>query len=103
MGPIDTFKTQHTKQSSKGSISGKVHLENHWALTDRIGDPEFKMKFKPALTWSINENQTKCQGFHRNDRTFEKIVIKGKQKNKEDEIREKKMEEVIVKQAPRFL
>lgn len=55
------------------------------------------MKFKPSLTWSINENLTKCQGAHRNDRTFDKIVIKGKQKDKEDEIREKKMEEVIVK------
>jgi len=55
------------------------------------------MKFKPTLTWSINENLTKCQGAHRNDRTFDKIVTKGKQKDKEDEIREKKMVEVIVK------
>ena len=97
MGPIDTFKTGHIKQSSKGNISGKVHLENHWTLSDRIGDPEFKNKFKPALSWSINENSTKCQGIHRNDRTFDKIVIKGKKKDKADEIREKKMEEVLVK------
>lgn len=45
----------------------------------------------------MNENNTKCQGVHRMDRTFDKIVVKGKRKDKEDEIREKKMEEVIVK------
>lgn len=36
----DPFKTVHQPKKSKFNIANKVNLENHWANSDKVGDPE---------------------------------------------------------------
>lgn len=84
-------------------VTDKVNNVNHWKLSDKIGDPEIKSGWKPQLKWSDKEAQYQCTGKDRSFRTFDKIINTGQVKNAEDTIREKQVEELLVRQAPRSL
>lgn len=71
--------------------------------TDKISPPEFKMKFKPHIKWSEQDKNYKCEGKDRALRTFTKIVDHAQKRDVADEEKMKKMQEVIIKQAPRSL
>lgn len=72
------------KQSTKIEVAPKVNNENHWKLSDKIGDVEFQKQFKPVVKWSQIENDIKCQGKHRHQRTFDKILENANKKEADD-------------------
>ena len=103
-GPVDQFKEKYYPQSAKRfEVSDKVPNINHWKFSDKVGDPEMKNGWKPNLKWSDKEAFFKCQGQDRAFRTFEKIIDTSKQNEVRDAIREKELEELLIKQAPRSL
>lgn len=103
LGPQDTFKTEYHPKRSKYHITNKANLENHWKFNDIIGDPEFKRKWEPMKRWSQVEKELRCEGGDRDYRTVKKIYEAEKAKEVEDIEREKLMEEVVIRQAPRSL
>ena len=87
---------------------------NHWKLTDKIGDVQFRKGVQPNIKWSDKmsnfntgtvvrdqENVTSEQ-FGR-FRLFEKIIEGAKAKEKDEIRREKETEEILIRQAPRML
>jgi len=101
--PVDPLKTTYLPKKSKFHVSNKVANENHWAPTDKTGDAELKKGWMPLLKWSEKDRGYKCEGADRQFRTFAKIVDHAQQYDKMDDERDKKREEVIIKQAPRSL
>lgn len=81
----------------------KVTNISHWKKTDKVGDPEIRNGWKPQLKWSDKESLFLCNGKDRPFRTFEKIINSQQIKNEQDSVREKQVEELIIKQAPRSL
>ena len=57
----------------------------------------------PLIKWSAKEKNYKCQGADRSFRTFEKIVDHAQFADKVEAERLVKVEETIIKQAPRAL
>lgn len=102
-GPVDPFKTEYHKKKSKFNIANKVNLEQHWKHNDVIGDPEFKNKWEPIQRWSHIEKSLRCEGPDRDYRTIQKIYEYAKADEVQDIEREKLMEEVVIRQAPRSL
>lgn len=102
--PIDQFKVEHHPQAKhKFNVSEKVNNITHWQFSDKVGDPEIKKGWTPSLTWSDQQAQYLCNGKNRPFRTFEKIYNAERVKNEKDAVREKQVEELIIKQAPRSL
>ena len=52
-------KSEYHKQKSKFLISDKVQNVNHWRLTDKVGDIQFRKGIKPNLKWSDKESYYK--------------------------------------------
>lgn len=102
-GPVDPFKMENVRKISNAEIPLKPNNESYWLPSDQIGDPEFKNKWLPIVKWSQQEASFKCQGLDRFRRTFELIVDHAKETEKNNIEKEKQMEEVIIKQAPRML
>ena len=101
--PVDVFKQEHTKQISHYLRTGKVTEINHWKNTDKVGDPKHRQGFKPTTCWTEQEKDFKCDGQNRGQRTIGKILEHAVEADKRDAKREKDMEELIIKQAPRCL
>ena len=80
-----------------------IRYEPTGLLASQIGNPEFRPKWMPAIKWSEAEKNKKCEGADRHQRTFSKIVDRAIATDGIDADRTKKMEEVIIKQAPRSL
>ena len=78
-------------------------MENHWNATDKIFNPEFKRQWAPDQRWSQVEKSLRCEGGDRPYRTVEKVYEHAKALEIEDTEREKLMEEVVIRQAPRSL
>ena len=55
----DSPKSEYHKQKSKFLISDKVQNVNHWRLTDKVGDIQFRKGIKPNLKWSDKESYYK--------------------------------------------
>lgn len=101
--PIDPFKTVHEPQKSKFNIANKVQLENHWKNSNKVGEPEIVNGWKPNLKWSEKEANLRCDGPDRSLRTMDKVIQHARNRDNADAERELKMEETIIKQAPRSL
>jgi hypothetical protein len=101
--PIDPFKTVHEPKKSKFNIANKVQLENHWKNSTKVGDPELVNGWKPNLKWSEKEAKLRCDGPDRTFRTMDKVIAHARKKDNLEAEREIKMEETIIKQAPRSL
>lgn len=59
--------------------------------------------WKPNLKWSEKEANLRCDGPDRTFRTMDKVIQHAKNKDNLEAVREAKMEETIIKQAPRSL
>ena len=81
----------------------KVNHSDLWKPSALIGNPDFRPKWMPAIKWSEAERNMKCEGPDRHQRTFSKIVDRAIATDTLDADRTKKMEEVVIKQAPRSL
>lgn len=103
IAPVDPFKTVHQPQKSKFFVPDKINHTSHWKPTGKCGDPELKNGWMPLLKWSAKEKNYKCQGPDRSFRTFAKIVDHAQQADHVEAERIVKMEETIIKQAPRAL
>ena len=103
MGPIDPFKTEYHVKSSKFNIANKVNHENHWRNNDKISDPKVIKGWRPLLKWSEGESNFVCCGADRPFRTFAKIVDHAMTDDINEADRNQKMEELIIKQAPKSL
>ena len=102
--PVDQFKEQYFPQSARRfEVSEKVQNVNHWKLSNKIGEPILKNGWKPNIKWSDKEAFFRCQANDRPYRTFEKIIENSKQSEDTEAIREKALEELLIKQAPRSL
>lgn len=93
----DPFKTVHCPKKSKFNIANKVTLENHWANSDKVGDPDLINGWKPHIKWSEMESNYKCQGPDRSFRTFDKIIDHSQTYDKKEKERQQQTEELIVK------
>lgn len=102
-GPADPFKTEYNQQKSKFHIANKVNLEKTWQPNDKIGDPRTRRNWLPEQRWSQTEKSLRCEGYDRDFRTVEKIYEKANILEKIDMEREKMMEDVVIRQAPRSL
>ena len=61
------------------------------------------MKWKPHIKWSEMEKNYKCEGNDRALRTFGKIVDHAMAGDAKDAEKKLKMEQVIIKQAPKSM
>lgn len=102
-GPVDPFKTEYNQQKSKFHIAEKVNLQKTWQPNDKIGDPRIRRNWLPEARWSQTEKALRCEGFDRDYRTIEKIHERATIEEKLDMEREKMMEDVVIRQAPRSL
>lgn len=103
LAPEDPFKTVHCPKRSKFHIANKVTQENHWANSNKVGDPDLLKGWKPTVKWSEKEATFKCVGADRDFRTFDKIIDHSTTADKKDEERQLRTEELIVRQAPKSL
>lgn len=103
VGPTDPFKTEYHPKKSKFNIPNKINLETHWKNSNSIADPQIKRKWEPGQRWSQVEKSLRCEGADRAYRTLEKGIQHAKAAEVADIEREKLMEEVIIRQAPRSL
>lgn len=98
--PIDPYKTLHVPQVTnkhKFTVPDKVNNINHWKHSDKFKDLEMEKGRQPNLKWSDKEMSYKCQGNERPCRTFEKIIKLARIRDKEDEIKEQQLEELLIK------
>jgi hypothetical protein len=104
-GPACPFKTgrilpRKSKYSVTENATGRTDL---LPRTDKIAPPEPRRKWKPQTRWAEAEKNYKCEGKDRALRTFTKIVEHSAARDVADAEKAQKLEQVIIKQAPRSL